>query len=428
MDFQTEYDTLTKKIDDTLTTQVSSSLTWDNIPGNFTKAVSSGGGYAWAFQNIPNDARLYNCQLPCTGNWVEVDLKDYKTHFIIGMAIDNINVYVLVGKLTGSGSNKTVNLLTNVVSGKGEWTNLYSTTTGAASPNIYSTRNFLWFVEIGSDVIKKCPKPCTAGNWMNQPNPQKIIITSSTDTELYGLSSITGETVKTDENMRTGWNVIKGLSRNQNIGLAVPIGADPQRSGTYALTLTGKTFNCKGDCNSPDDVVPVDNKNLGTYDLSYDSSSKNLWMTTVNPGEKGNIFTQVDKPDYTSILNTVDPLDKQRDEITKDVKKDYEQQTRTLITNKQIQTVVDFFNKQFGFTKKIGEQTKDESSALSKNIERNQKKIDKMTPIVNKIIKFIIVLVIVAFVYILAEPILGTTVHLIAIVVLIMGIIFTIYY
>ena len=168
MDFQTQYDTLTKKIDDTLTTQVSSSLTWDNIPGNFSKVVSSGGGYAWAHKNDSSKATLYKCQLPCTGNWVEADLKDYNTHFIIDIAVDNINVYVLVGKLTGSGSNKTVNLLTNVVSGQGEWTNLYSTTSGASSPRLHSTKNFLWITEAMSDVFKKCPKPCTAGNWMNQ--------------------------------------------------------------------------------------------------------------------------------------------------------------------------------------------------------------------------------------------------------------------
>ena len=263
---------------------------------------------------------------------------------------------------------------------------------------------------------------------LDEPNPEKIFITSATDTELYGVNPNSLEAVKTDENMRTGWNVIKGLSKNENIGFAAPIGADPQRSGTYAMTLMGQAFNCKGNCDSPDDVVPVDNKNLGTFDLTYDASSKNLWMTTWNPGEKGNVFTQVDKPDYTAILNRVDPLDKQRDEIANTVKKGYVEQTKTLITNKQIQAVVDFFSKQFGYTKTVEEETKNQTSALSDNIQSSQAEIDKKAMISDKLFKIIVTLVVVVFVYLVGETFIGIYIHLIVSVILIAGIIFTIYY
>ena len=49
MDFQTEYDQLTKQIDDTITSQVSSSSSWINVPGSLVKAVSSPAGYVWGY-------------------------------------------------------------------------------------------------------------------------------------------------------------------------------------------------------------------------------------------------------------------------------------------------------------------------------------------------------------------------------------------
>lgn len=425
MDFQTQYDTLTKKIDDTLTTQVSSSLTWDNIPGNFSKVVSSSGGYAWGVDMDFGKPVLYSCELPCTGKWVKADLKDYNTYNVADIAVDSTNVYILVVKESGTKLN--VNILMNIPSGKGEWTNIYSGTSTAAFLNIFSTKNFLWLTEFGSDVIKKCSKPCTSSNWMNQPNTQGITITSTTDTDIYGVDR-SGKPVKTDENMRTGWNIIKGLLNNSNLAEARIVGADPQRTGIYAISNQGKLFNCKGNCENPTDVVPVDNKDLNTFNLSYDSGSKNLWMTTWNPGEKGNVFTQVDNPDYNAILNTVNPLDKQRDEITKDVKKEYEQQTKTLITNKQIQTVVDFFSKQFGYTKTVGEQTKDQTSAVTQNIQSTQDEIDKKSMISDKLFKIIVTLVIVVFIYLIGETLIGIYIHLIAALVLTGGIIFTIYY
>lgn len=425
MDFQTEYDKLTKTIDDTLSTQVSSSLSWNNIPGGAYKVVSSIGGYAWAFNINPNKADLRSCQLPCTGNWVEVDLKDYNTYFIIDIAIDATNIYVLAVKQSGEKSD--INILTNIVSGKSEWINIYSSSSTESSAKIFSTKNFLWLTEGMSTVIKKCPKPCTPSNWMNVPNTEGIVITSTTETEIYGMDK-NGKSIKTDENMRTGWNIIKGIANNKSLDRSVPIGTDPQRAGTYSVKEDGKLFNCIGDCQNENDINPVDTKGLSLANLSYDSGSNNLWMTTWNPGEKGNIFTQVDKPDYSSILNTVDPLDKQRDQIVKDTTREYEDQTKTMTTNKQIQTVVDFFQKFFGYSNSVRKQNQNQASALTDNIEKSQQKIDKMTSITSKLLILIITLAATAIIYLLLEPLFGTTVHYITIVALGVGIFFTVYY
>jgi len=71
-DFQSAFDTNTRGIDTTLTTQLSSAQQWANIPGGLVKASPSAAGYVWGFntQNL-----VYVCQQPCTGNWQMVDTK-----------------------------------------------------------------------------------------------------------------------------------------------------------------------------------------------------------------------------------------------------------------------------------------------------------------------------------------------------------------
>ena len=70
-DFQSAFDTNTRGIDTTLTTQLSSVQQWANIPGSLVKASSSAAGYLWGFNSVN---LVYVCQLPCTGNWSQVDV------------------------------------------------------------------------------------------------------------------------------------------------------------------------------------------------------------------------------------------------------------------------------------------------------------------------------------------------------------------
>lgn len=410
MDFQTEYDKLTQTIDDTLSSQVSSSLTWVNVQGSLVKAVSSPAGYAWGYNSINS---VFFCELPCTGNWQEADLSAYNITAIKDIAVDYSNVYILT---TGSSGNTV--LLVNVASNKGQWNML---NIPFAASKIFSTSNYLW-AQDDSNNKQKCPKPCTTGNWMVNPD-NKVTITSSSYTELYGKDG-SGNAFKTDENMTTGWAPIKGFADNKWQSIVGQGG----RTDIYGIDTKSKVYSCGESCAFSDDVKPVDTGGYTPMNLSSDPESKSLWMTSTTNGDKGNIFTRVDKPDYSSILNMIDPLDKQRDDIVDDVEKQYANQTLTETTNKQIETVVNFFSKKFGYTKAVGQQNADQSSALTQKIEQSQQDIDKMTIISNKILSILVTLVVVAGIYLLAEPILGTYVHMLAAVALTVGIFFTIYY
>jgi hypothetical protein len=416
MDFQSEYEKLTKTIDDTLTTQTSSSLSWKNLPGSLIKVMSSAGGYAWGFSEA---GELYNCTMPCNGDWKKVDLSKYQLMRVYDFALDTVNVYALAIDNKG----KEVLLICSV-SNKGDW-NIIPINTGDRSyQRMFSTHTYIWLDSDGGAGFKyKCAKPCTTGNWIQIPK-DGIRITSSSETALYGVDS-SGNPVKTDENISTGWSTIKAFANKSKwLGITGQEG----NAGTYGVDTNHKVYNCEGSCETPDDMKPVNTKGFVPSYLSYDPESKYLWMTTSKNGEKGNIFSRLDKADYSSILNSIDPIDNKRDDIVKDVSKEYEVQTKSLTMNKQLQVVVDFFSKFFGYNKSVGQDNTNQSSVLTQNIEKSQQEIDKMTSISSKILTLIITLSVVVMIYVLAEPILGTYVHFITTIALLIGIFFTAYY
>jgi hypothetical protein len=410
MDFQAEYDQLTKTIDDTISTQVSSSLTWVDIPGSLVKAVSSPAGYAWGY-NTNN--QVFVCQLPCTGNWQEVNLSSFGATVIDDIAVDSANVYVLT---TGKAGNKI--LLVALASNRGQWNIL---NIPFAATKIFSTGMYLW-AQDASNNKQKCAKPCTTGNWMVSPE-KNVQITSASYTELYGKDGA-GNAFKTDQNMTTGWAPIQGFASKKWQSI---IGQGGQ-TDIYGIDTKSHVYSCGESCAFEDDVKPVDTKGYAPLNLSSDPESKSLWMTATTYGDKGNVFTRVDKPDYSSILNMIDPLDQKRDQIVEDVQRDYANQTKTMTTNKQVDTVANFFSKNFGINQQTKEQTTRDSSLLNEQIQTSQQQIDKMTSVSTKVFTLLITLVVVAGIYLLGEPILGSYVHLPAIIALGIGLFFTIYY
>lgn len=410
MDFQAEYDQLTKTIDDTISSQVSSSLTWVNIPGSLVKAVSSPAGYVWGY-NTNN--QIYTCQLPCTGNWQEVNLSSYGAAAIDDIAVDYTNVYVLT---SNTGGNKI--LLTALASNRGEW-NILNIPFSATK--IFSTGMYLWAQDTSNNK-QKCAKPCTTSNWIVSPE-KNVTITSSSDTELYGKDGA-GTAFKTDQNMTTGWIPIQGFADNKWQSIIGQRG----RTDIYGIDTKSHVYSCGKMCAFEDDVKPVDTKGYAPLNLTSDPESKSLWMTATTSGDKGNIFTRVDKPDYSSILNIIDPIDQKRDQIVEDVERDYSNQTKTMTTSKQVQTVVDFLSSKMGYTKQLGAQNASSSSLLNEKIQSNQEDIDKMTNVSVKLIALLVTLVAVSGTYLLGEPILGSYVHLVATIVFSVGLFFTIYY
>ena len=410
MDFQTEYDQLTKTIDDTLTSQVSSSSTWLNVPGSLVKAVSSPAGYVWGY-NTNNS--VFVCQLPCTGNWQDVGISSVGATVIDDIAVDYTNVYVLT---TGTSGSKI--LLVNSASNKGQWNIL---NIPFAATKIFSTSTYLW-AQDASNNKQKCAKPCTTSNWIVNPE-NKVQITSSSYSQLYGKDGA-GNAFKSDENLTTGWAPIQGLANNTWQSIV----GQGDRTDIYGVDMKSQVYSCGEMCAFEDDVKPVDTQGYAPLNLSSDPESRALWMTATTSGDKGNVFTRVDKADYSSVQKMIDPLDDKRDAIVKTVEKDYAQQTNTMVTNKQIQSVVDFFSKQFGYTKQAGDKHKKDASQLNQQIQESQQQIDKFDSISTKLVALIITLVVVAGIYMLGEPMLGTYVHLAAVVAFSVGLFFTIYY
>lgn len=403
-DFQAAYDQTTQDINNTLSTQLSTVLTWANIPGELQKVSSSAYGFAWGFSG----ATVYICQLPCTGNWQPVDLSKFSIGTVLDVATDETNVYILV-----NASSKIV-MLTNTSDGRGVW-NVVPVPFVASQ--IFSTHSYIW-AQDSQNNKQKCPKPCTTTNWIVEAE-NKITITSSSATSLYGKDA-TGAGMKTDEVLQSGWSPIAGLLGTKVNSVIGQI----DQSSVYVLDPTSKVLKCEGDC-STNTVTPVDTQGYTPLNLTADPTSKTLWMTAQTKGDLGNIFSRPDKPDYSTIMNTITPLDKQRDTVVEDVVKDYNQQTGVMTVNKQVSDIESFFKKIFGEQHKSTTTTKNAAGNLQKLISDQQVTLDQINSVQPIISGFVITLAAVIAIY-LVGSILGSLIHWIAFLVLLGGIYLTI--
>jgi hypothetical protein len=403
-DFQAAYDHTTQDINNTLSTQLSSVLTWANIPGDLQKVSSSSYGFAWGF----NGPSVYLCQLPCTGNWQPVDLSKFNIAEVLDVATDDTSVYILIN------SSAQIYLLTNSADGRGVWVMI---PVPFVASQIFSTHSYIWAQDSGNNK-QKCPKPCTTPNWIPS-SENTVTITSSSSTALYGKDS-SGAGVKTDEVMQSDWSPIAGLlgtKINSVIGQV-------DESSLYAIDPTSKLLKCEGDC-STKDVTPIDTQGYAPLNLTADPKSKQLWMIAETKGDLGNIFNRPEKPDYSTIMNTVTPLDKQRDSVVQEVVKTYNDQTGAMTVNKQISDIEVFFKKMFGSQHKSTKDTENTAGNLQKLIAEQQVTLEQIKSIQPIISGFVITLVAVILIYIIGS-VLGTFIHLIAFVVLLVGIYLTI--
>lgn len=409
MDFQNDYDTATSGISNIVSTQLSSSLQWSNIPGALVKASSSAAGYVWGYNATNN---IFVCQLPCTGNWVMIDSTPWNVSSVLDIATDNTNVYVLL--MTTGGQTVVYTAAANNAS---PWSMI---PVPIPAKNIFSTATYLW-AQDDSNNKQKCAKPCTTGNWVANPE-NKITITSASDSTLYGVDA-SGNAVKTDENLQSAWGPISGLS---GISLKSVFGQSDS-TALYGIDKTSKAYRCDGDCIDPKQTDPLDTGGYMPLNLAPDAQAKNIWMISSANYDKGNIFNRVDKPDYTSIMNNITPLDQERDKIVDNVEDEYNKQTQLMVVNKQVNTVVDFFKKIFKMDTGDVQQDKNEESRLQDSVKDSQSKIDQINAVKPKVQALIYVLVAVTIVYIVGTNILGQYVHVVAFIVLASGMGYVIY-
>ena len=394
MDFQSEFEDATKTIDDTLTTQVSSSFTWRNVPGSLVKTSVSSGGYVWGFSD---NSLVYTCQLPCSGKWAPAKIQGLQT--VLDIATDGSNVYVL-----GNATSGPLVLMSGGIAGQTPWTSI---PVPFSATQIYSTHTYIWAQDT-SGTKKKCAKPCMSGNWISSSDVS-VKITSSSDTALYGVDSA-GRAMRTDELLQTEWTPIQPFSK---VKLTSVLGSVDE-SAVYGINDSSQLLKCDSGCKEPE---PVDTRGYKPQSVSIEPHS--IWMTTTEVGDVGNVFTRAVTSSFTDIMNSITPLDQKRDTIVQDVAKEYTAQTDTMTVQKQLGTVVDFFKNIFN--KPTDTDTKD----LQGKIRDAQINIDYMTGNETFFKILLMTLIIVGGLY-LVGYLLGQLIHVIAFIVLIGGLYYAI--
>ena len=388
--FQTEYETSTNSIDSIVTTQLSSVLNWLNVPGTLVKASSSAAGFVWGYNG---NSMLYICQLPCSGNWTQVDLSQYQVSNILDLTTDEINVYILYTNVAGA-----TGLLVTPASNQGTRTTL---SVPFAATTIFSTHTYIW-AQDGSNNKQRCPKPCSMPNW--QPSTDTTVtITSSDDTTLYGKDA-TGQAMQTNETLQAPWQPIGDVN-----GTIYGKGSDGK---LYGIDSKQTAFQYDGK------MAPLYTNGLDPTNMTVDSQSSQLWMTTATPSDVGNIFTRVEKPDYSTLMNSVSPLDRQRDKIVDTVESRYERQTDVMVVNKQTQDVVSFLKKMFNIDGDTAKKANNQAGHLTENIREAQKELDQIKNVEPIILGVIVLLVVLCFVYMFGSGLFGSYVHMVAVIII----------
>jgi len=319
-DFQSAFDKPTTAINDALTTQAPSVNAWSNIVGSLTKAKSSSSGSLWGYDSAYG---VWKCTLPCTGNWEHVMVTIPGK--ILDMEVDEMSVFFLCSDGTQ----------TKLVFGPANSTNpsSFSTVVLPSATKLFSTHTYLW-IQDGNGNKQKLPKPVSMTNMIAVPD-KTVLITSASQTTLYGKNIATGQLVKTDESLTSPWQPIAGLSNLNNSTL---IGDNDSLSALYVIDPTNKTYKCIGDCSTNQELAPFDTGNMTPINITGDPANKQVWLTATTNGAKGNLFNKIESSNYADILNVITPLDKTRSGVVDDATKQYNQQTSIMAANKQLTT------------------------------------------------------------------------------------------
>jgi len=386
--FQSEYETSTNAIDSIVSTQLSSVANWLNVPGSLVKA-SSTSGFVWGF-NAGNS--VYSCSLPCTGNWKPVDLSSYGINSILDLTTDESNVYILFT------ANTETHLLVSDAAGQGVKTVV---TVPFSAISIFSTHTYIWAQDFTNNKVK-CAKPCSMPNWQVS-SESSVKITSSDNSTLYGVDP-TGQAMQTDENMSSAWQPVADVK-----GTIYGKGSDGTLYGVDSKQ-SAFSFDKK--------ISPMYTNGYDPAHISVDTNSNSLWMTTSTPGESGNIFTRLEKPDYSTLMNSITPLDRTRDKIVDGVETKYERQTDVMVVNKQVSDIIAFFKKMFHIDGNTAKKANAQSGGLQSNIRETQKKLDEFNDIQPVLVGLIVTLCAVVILYAILYPFLGSITHLLAILVI----------
>jgi hypothetical protein len=382
----------TSSINEIVTSQLAKVQQWINVPGNLTKVSSSAGGFVWGYNS---ESKLFYCAIPCTGNWKEVDIGQRR---VFDLATDLSNVYALVQEPSGQKL-----LMINPVVSNNEWREV---PVFSEATKIFSTHTFIW-AQDGSNKKQRCAKPCTTGGWISSTDTRGKI-TSASDNALYGVDSM-GNPLKSDETLQTGWSPVGELAGRKLTSLLGQI----DNSALYGVENNGLIRE------EDNEVSAVTTYGQTPLNVTPDAIQGDVWLTTEGQGKLGNIFNKLDKPDYTSIMNKITPLDLKRDQIVEDAKAQYVEQDKITGLNKTLKDFTDFFYSKMG----TSEDSEASIGDLQNDIKKTQEDIEKIIQTQPIVEILFLTLLVVFFLYIVAGFI-GSMVHVLAFVVLVMGLVY----
>ena len=273
-DFSEAYDSLTNQINNYVSSQTSND--WNPIPGGLSKVVSSSIGFSWGI----GLQKLYYCRLPCSGKWDNVPTSEIP----IDISADDTHVYVL-------GSSK---LMIKTANNLDEWI-LIDIPIGANE--IFCTGSFIW-IQDTSGKKWKLAKPGTTGNWILVNDSTNSKITSTSTTSLYGID-ISGDPMKTDESLQSGWSIIPqfgGQKYSKVIG-------DIDKTTLYGIDTNNQLRRC-----TDEKCDDVQTKGFIPENISIDPTTNTVWMTTDTSGDIGNIFNKQDSLNKSDLYKYLNPL------------------------------------------------------------------------------------------------------------------------
>uniref|UniRef100_A0A6C0B268 Uncharacterized protein n=1 Tax=viral metagenome TaxID=1070528 RepID=A0A6C0B268_9ZZZZ len=381
-----EYDTLTDQIN---TAVSSKEISWESVPGGLDKVSASAMGFLWGM----GGGRVWVCQLPCAGNWKQVDMPVSSS--LRDIVTDDTHIYVLFqDKLAMKLANNT-----------DEWVVVQ---VPDDISKIISTSSYIWG-QAGTQKYK-LPKPGMTGNWIPVKDDMNIKVTSASSGHLYGVDS-KGQAMITDEAMQTSWATIPEFG-----GKYAAIYGEADQTALFGIDSENSLKRClNGKCQG------VDTQGYTPQNITIEPSTKQMWMTTTTSGKSGNIFNQPLVSDYTDILKTVQPIDKKRDEVVDSAKVQYDQATYSGMMSKQFALLKKMVATLFNI--KPASSHEEDSKVLQGDIDNATYELNILRDILPFIQKLLIVLALTIVVY-AASDYLGSATHVIALAVLIAGTVF----
>ena len=129
---------------------------------------------------------------------------------------------------------------------------------------------------------------------------------------------------------------------------------------------------------------------------------------------------KVPNTDFNSMIQKIDPLDKQRDDTIAETEDEYNLQTHFLVVKKQINEFIHYFKGIFKLSNETTKENKDKIGKLEKDVQETQIKIDQINS-TEPFIKNLLVILVIVYALYLFGSFLGSMIHILALIILIGG-------